>query len=166
LNAVYARLSASGSGFNDGVVANAPNYGLPVDFISVDWTTSSLNFMKAQIDPQLLEKSGTFKYPFSCLYVLESNFTGEQKFNQWSGSVICVFDVYLSWVPIKGLQNHEAYSLCVEDVVTDVINRKENQNWSPVVYNGMIKCRRGPLDFGGENFKQRVAFAMTFGLHQ
>jgi len=36
-----------------------------------------------------------------------------------------VFEVNLSWVPIRGTQSREVYSSCVEDVVIDVFNRVE-----------------------------------------
>ena len=167
LDAVYNRLSNTTTGFNAGIVANAPNYGLSPNFIEVDWTGQSQNFFLAQVDPALLEGTGILKYPFVCLYIKESGNTNDQKFSQFSGVVRCVLEVQLSWRPIKGLQNHEAYANCVEDVVYDVINRLENQDWGkPLVYNGGIQCKRGPLLFGAQNFKQAVGFSMLFGLHQ
>lgn len=167
LDALYARLSSVTTGFNAGILAQAPVYSIPTDFMHIDWANTSRNFAFAQVNPDLLEQSGVFKYPFSCLYVLESGQTGEQKFTQFSGMVRCVFEVYLSWKSMTGKQNHEAYANCVEDVVYDVVNRLENQNWGkPLVYNGMIQCKRGPLVFAAENWRQRVGFSIMFGLHQ
>ncbi len=167
LDAVYARLSDANTGFNVGIANNASNYGLSPNFIQIDWSSASQNFYFAQIDPALLETSGILKYPFACLYTKESAQTGEQRFNQFSGLIRCILEVNLSWTQIKGLQNHEIYSNCVEDVVYDVINRVENQNWGePLVYNGGIQCKRGPLIFGAQNFRQVVGFSMLFGLHQ
>jgi hypothetical protein len=123
--------------------------------------------MFGQIDPLLVEKSGIMTYPFCCLYVRESANTNIQKFNQFSGQVRCVFDVYLSWIPIKGLQNFDAYPNCVEDVVFDVINRELNQDWAmPVVYNGMAQARRGPVIYGAQNWKQQIGFSFVFEVHQ
>lgn len=167
LDAVYARLSSVTSGFNVGIVNQAPNYNLSPNFVEIDWGQNSTNFYFAQIDPLLLEQSGILRYPFACMYIKESAQTGEQRFNQFSGLVRCVFEVHLAWTQIKGLRNHEAYCNCVEDVVIDVINRVENQNWGkPLVYNGGIQSKRGPLVYGAKNFKQPIGFQMLFGIHE
>lgn len=166
VDAVYSRLSAS-NGFNAGMAAQTLVYGLPPDFFIIDWSETSQNFYFDQIDTELLEKSGTIKYPFASLYIYETIQTNDQKFTQFSGVVRCIFEVNLSWTPIRGTQNREAFSSCVEDVVFDVINRVDNQNWGkPLVYNGLIQCKRGPTAFGAQNFKKKLAFLMTFGVHQ
>ncbi len=165
LDAVYSRLSAT-DGFNTSMVTQAAQYSLD-SFIQIDWSTTSQNFMFGQMNPDLLEQTGIFKYPFSCLYIMESAQTGEEKFNQFSGNIRCIFEVYLSWRQIKGIQNFEKYPNCVEDVVFHVINRVENQNWGkPLVYNGGIQCKRGPLAFAGDNFRQRIGFSMMFQVHE
>ncbi len=167
LDAVFARLSDPGTGFNAGIAINALNYNLDPNFIKIDWTTTSQNFYFDQIDSEILEKSGTITYPFACLYIAEAAHTGEQRFTQFSGLINCIFEINLSWVPIRGTQNREAYSNCIEDVVLDVINRVENQNWGkPLVYNGGIKARRGATIMGAQNYKKKIAFSMIFGLHQ
>jgi hypothetical protein len=166
LDAVYARLSAS-NGYNAGIAVQAPLYSLTAASMQLDFSSSSQNFYFDQSDSEMLEKSGTIKYPFACLYILDSMQTNEQKFTQFSGAVRCIFDVNISWVSIRGTQNREIYSSCVEDVVVDVINRVENQDWGkPLVYNGQIQCRRGPTIFGAQNYKKRITFVMAFGLHQ
>ena len=167
LTAVYSRLSSATTGFNPGIATNASNYSLSPTFVQIDWSAQSSNFYFAQIDPELLEKSGILRYPFACMYIKESAQTGTQKFNQFSGAIRCILEVNLSWANIKGIQNTEAYPNCVEDVVFDVINRVENQNWGkPLVYNGGIQCKRGPLIYGAQNFRQVVGFSMLFELHQ
>lgn len=166
LDSVFARLSAA-NGYNAGIATQAPKYGILAPLMSLDFSSSSQNFYFDQIDSEMLEKSGTIKYPFACLYIFDSVQTNDQKFTQFSGAIRCVFDVNLSWVPIRGTQNREVYSNCVEDVVIDVINRVDNQDWGkPLVYNGQIQCRRGPTVFGAQNFKKRVSFSMIFQLHQ
>ena len=166
LDSVFARLSAA-NGYNAGIATQAPKYGIAASLMSLDFSSGSQNFYFDQIDSEMLEKSGTIKYPFACLYIFDSVQTNDQKFAQFSGAIRCVFDVNLSWVPIRGTQNREVYSSCVEDVVIDVINRVDNQDWGkPLVYNGQIQCRRGPTVFGAQNFKKRVSFSMIFQLHQ
>ena len=167
LQQVYSRISDPDTGFNPGLVTNAVVYGLSPTFINIDWSSTSTNFYFGQIDPELLEKSGLVKYPFACMYIKESQQTGTQKFNQFSGAVRCILEMHMSWGQVKGIQNFEAYPSCVEDVVFDVMNRVANQNWAyPAVYNGQIQCKRGPLLFGGNNFKQAIGFSMLFEVHQ
>ena len=166
LDAVFARLSAA-DGYNAGIAVQAPIYGLAAATMTLDFTAASQNFYFDQIDSEMLEQSGTIRYPFACLYILESAQTNEQKFTQFSGSVRCILEVNLSWTPVRGTQNREIYSNCIEDVVVDVINRLSNQNWGkPLVYNGQIQCKRGPTVFGAQNYRKKIGFSMIFGLHQ
>jgi hypothetical protein len=167
LDAMYARLSSPTTGFNPSIVSQAAKYGIPANFVSIDWSATSQNFYFDQIDSELLEASSPIQYPFSCLYILDSAFTGTQKFVQFSGIIRCIFEVNLSWISAKGMQNREVYPNCVEDVVFDVINRVENQNWpEPLVYNGGIQCKRGRTIFGAQNWKKKLAFATLFEIHQ
>lgn len=166
IDAVYARLNAA-DGYNAGITTQAPVYGISASALQLDFSATSQNFYFDQIDSELLEKSGIIRYPFGCLYVLESIQTNDQKFNQFSGLVRCVFEVSISLVPIRGVLNRESYSNCVEDVVIDVINRVENQNWGhPLVYNGNIQCKRSPTTYSAQNYKKTVGFSMLFGVHQ
>jgi hypothetical protein len=162
LTAVYNRLSDPVTGFNPGVVTNAPNYGI-TNPLQVDWSPSSMNFTFGQIDPSLVDDTGILTYPFVTLYTKESAQDGNQRFTQFSGIIRAIFECNLSFIPIKGQQNFEAYGNMLEDVVIDVINRTANQNWGkPITYNGQIQCKRGPVLYGAENFKQQVGFSMLF----
>lgn len=165
--AVYARLSSNTTGVNPGFVANAPNYGIPTTYLNIDWSATSKNFFLGQWSPDMFEQTSICTYPLTCLYILQSRQTGEQRFNQFSGNIQCVFDMWLSWKQITGRIPFENYVNCIEDVVIDVMNRVENQNWGkPLVYNGNIECRRGPLQFAAENFRQRLGFSMLFQVHE
>jgi hypothetical protein len=167
LTAVFARLSTTSNGYNAGIAAQAPLYGLTASTMQLDFSPTSQNFYFDQIEAEDMEKTGTITYPFACLYVRDSVQTNEQKFTKFSGAVRCLLDVNLSWVAVRGTQNREAYSNCVEDVVIDVINRLDNQNWGkPLVYNGNIQCFRGRTVFGARNFVKKISFAMIFGVHQ
>lgn len=167
LDAVYARLSDPTSGFNPRFVTNAGIYGISPTFFQIEWAGTSQNFFFAQVNPDMLEQTSIFKYPMANMFIQESGHTGVERFHQFSGIIRCIFEVWLSWKNIRGKQNHEIYANCVEDVVYDVIQRVENQNWpNPLVYNGDIQCRRGPLTFAAENFRQRVGFSMLFQIHQ
>ena len=165
LDAVYSRLSAS-NGFNACIATQAITYGLLPNFIQINWSANSQNFYFDQIDSELLEKSGIIQYPFACLFILDAIQTGVQKFQKFSGNIRCIFEVNFSWTSIKGTQNREVYSSCIEDAVVDVMNRTENQDWGkPLVYNGNILCHRGPTTFGAENFRKKLTFSMLFELH-
>ena len=166
LNAVYTRLAAA-DGYNFTIANQANLYNINPNDLLLDFSATSQNFYFDQIDAAMLEQSASIKYPFACLYILESAHTGEQKFTTFSGLVRCVFEVTLSWVGVRGTQNREGMSNCIEDSVIDIINRVSNQNWGePLVYNGQIQCRRGPTSFGANNWKKKIGFSLFFGLHQ
>lgn len=167
LDAVYSRLSNATTGFNPSFASQAVQYSISPTFVQIDWSAQSQNFFFAQLGPDMLEQSSIFRYPLAFMYIGESAQIGTQKFAKYSANVRCVFELYLSWKNMKALQNYEKYTNCVEDVVVDVINRESNQNWGkPLVYNGNIQCKRAPVVFGAENFRQRMGFAMLFEIHQ
>ncbi len=61
----------------------------------------------------------------------------------------------------------EVYVNCVESTVISIANEVQNQNWGkPMVYNGGIQCRRGPLTFDGQNWRQKVGFAFLLEIHE
>jgi hypothetical protein len=171
LNAVYTRLSDPEFGYNPGMQAQAPVYGLalpaygtPTNWGLLDFSPTSQTFYFDQIDSEALERSGTIQYPFACLYVLESQETNTVKFTKVSGLIRCIFEVNLSFIGVRGIQNREVYSNCIEDVVLDIINRENNQNWPfPLVYNGMFHCKRGPTVFGAQHWKKKIGFSLMFG---
>ena len=167
LTAVYERLSDVTTGFNQGMIDQLQLYNFTDNFAVIDWSEGSSNFCFDQIDPSDLDKSGAITYPFVCLYILDSLQAGLQKFSQFSGPIRCVLDITLAWNSLSKLYDRERFSNCVEDVMFDVINRLDNQNWgAPLVYNGGIKCRRGPVVSGASNWKKRLTFSMTFEIHQ
>ena len=164
--AVLSRISDPVYGINPGIAVNCSNYSLP-NFLTIDFSQSSVNFSQAQIEPDLLEVSGMVKFPFTCLYTLESAETNTQKFNQFSGVVRSILEINLSWAGIRGMPNFEQYCNCLEDVVLDVYNRTTNQNWpNPLVYNGQIQCKRGAVSYGGDNWRQKVGFSAIFEVHR
>lgn len=157
------RLSDVATGFNPLFQQQAVQYQIPPTFAQFNYAASSTNFVLGQINPDMLEQTGIFKYPFSCLYVLESGEDQHQKFNTFSGVVRVIYDVYLSWGSIKGIFDFEKYCNCVESVVVNIANGLDNQDWhKPVTYNGNIMCRRGPLTFAGENWRQKIGFSLMF----
>jgi hypothetical protein len=171
VQAIYNRLSHPTTGFNATFVENATAHGIPADYISIDFDPQTTkNFAFAYLEPDAIEQSMTASFPFATLYCMESdNLRGDpQKFSSFSGIVRIVFEVFLSWKPILGKAvRFDRYGSCVESAVVDVINRVENQNWGhPLAYNGNIQCRRGPLQFAAENWRQRISFSIIVGVHK
>ena len=164
LNAIQSRLADPSIGFNPTLAAFASQLGLPT-FVQLNFTPQSQNFYRAQLDTSLMESSGILTYPFACLYVKESAQQNIQKFNEFSGQVQVVLEINLSFTSIRGTQNSEAYCNCVEATVMHVINTVNAQNWSPLVYNGQARCRRGPLSFAATNWKQVCGFSFIFEVH-
>lgn len=160
LAAVFNRISDAVTGFNPLFQQQAPLYSVSPTFCQFDFTTASFNFCFGQVDPDQIEVTGDIKYPFACMYVLDSANTNEIKFTTFSGPVRVILDIYLSWGQIRGLPNFEKYVNCVESVVVSIANGLANQDWQkPLTYNGGVQCRRGPLMFAGENWRQKVGFS-------
>ena len=167
IDAALVRLADPLTGFNptwDAATAYYP--GVDAGYFNTDFTDKSKNFVQAQVSPDFLEQSSIFSYPLLCLYVLESTNANTQKFNQFSGAVRLVLEGFLSWQNILGKQNYEKFGNCLESTVVDIFNRVENQNWpNPVVYNGHVTCKRGPVTMAGQNWRQRVGFSLLFEAH-
>lgn len=168
LDAAFSRISNVTTGLNPTWAAYAPTKGLSATLINFDYTINSQNFFFAQLSPDLFEQTGILKYPCACMFILQSAQTGTQKFNKFSGAVQLVLELYLSWGDIKGNKiNFETHGNAVEAVLIDVFNRVENQDWGkPLVYNGGIRCKRGPLMFAGENWRQRIGCSLEFEVHE
>lgn len=164
--AVFQRLSSNSTGFNPLFRQLAGTYQIDPEFCQFDFTEQSTNFMFAQVNSEMLEVTGHIKYPFGCMYTLESAHTNDQKFTTFSGMIQVIFDIYLSWGTTTGIFDFEKYVNCVEATVISIMNVLPNQDWGkPLVYNGGIRCRRGPLTFSAENWRQKVGFSIMIGLH-
>lgn len=165
-DAIYSRLSNPVNGFNPLISTKCSQYGISP--YSIDFSTMSKNFFFGQIDAEALEQSGIFSYPFISVYGLEAicQEGDAQKFSKFSGQVRVLMDVWLSWKSMRGLQDYEVHGDAVEEVVIDVMNRENNQNFlKPLVYNGNVAVRRYPLRLAGENWRQRINFSFIFGVH-
>ncbi len=167
LKAVFSRISSPTAGFNPLFAQQAELYGISPSFALFDFSSRSHNFVFGQISPDQLEESGFITYPFSCMYVLDSVQTNSQKFTTFSGAIRVIYDVYLSWTKITGLFDFEVYVNCVESVVVSIANEVQNQDWGkPLVYNGNVQCRRGPLGFDGTNWRQKMGFSFLLEVHE
>lgn len=162
--AVHARLSDSTTGFNPTLAAISSTYGIRP--FEVNFGSKSFNYVLGHISPDMLEQSSDFRYPLMAIYIQEGAHTGVQKFNNFSGPIRLIIDVWLSWSEIKGLRDFESYADAVNDAIVDVMNRTVNQNWiGGVVYNGNVQFRRGPLLFAGENWRQQLGHSFLFEVH-
>ncbi len=161
LDSVFSTLSNQSTGFNPLFRQQAPVYGIAPDYAQFNFTDTSKNFVRGQVDPDQFEVTGEVGYPFGCLYILESANTNLTKFSTFSGMVRVIFDVYLSWGPIRGIPNFEKYCNCVESVVISSMNTWARQSsfMRPLAYNGSVQCRRGPATFAAENWRQKLGFS-------
>lgn len=164
LASVFTTLSDPIVGFNPLFIQQAPVFEISPTFAQFDFTTTSKNFVQGQVDPDQFEISGEIGYPFGCIYVLESVNSNLVKPTTFSGMVRVIFDVYLSWGSIRGLPNFEKYCNCIESVVISVMNSWNRQAsfTRPLAYNGQVQCRRGPLTFAAENWRQKLGFSFMF----
>lgn len=174
LDLVYARLSNAANGFNATFATTAASSAYQLTPFTINFQlTNSENFFYGQFDPDLLEVTGIFSYPFMTMYVLSSKNQNFEKFSQFSGAVQVVVEIHMSWKNITGRRvNFEKWLNCLEDVMVDLMNRMTHpdgtdaQSWGQTaVWNGDIACKRGALRMAGGNFEQKIGFSLTFGLN-
>lgn len=162
-DAVFSRISDPNTGINPLFRQCATLLGIDPYFLNFDFSPTSSNFYRAYVDPVELDVSGIVTYPFGCMYTLESAQDNHQKFTIFSGLVREVVDIYLSWTEIRGINDFEVYTHCVENAMISFANGTANQNFGkPITYNGNIQCKRGPLTFAAENWRQKVGFSLMF----
>lgn len=168
LDSVFSTISDLTTGFNPLFRQQAAVYGIPPTYAQFDFTDTSKNFVRGQVDPDQYETSGEIGYPFGCLYVLESVNSNLTKFSTFSGMIRIIFDVYLSWGQIRGIPNFEKYCNCVESAVVSAMNTWTRQAsfTRPLSYNGSVQCRRGPAIFAGSNWRQKLGFSFVFQIDE
>lgn len=164
LNQCFARLSDPVKGFNPLYASLLSSYTPELKPIVLDFTGPSVNFAFMQLeDADMLEQSGFVKYPFVNMYTLESANRNLEKFNKFAGQVRVGIEFWLSFPKQRQTFNYEAMPGCVEAVMYHIYNRQDDQGWqNNVVYNGNMSCRKAPLRFAGENWRQRLGFSLIF----
>lgn len=162
--AVIVRLSDTTRGFNAAYNSIAASYNIPP--INLNYTSLSQDFYIGQVNADDLEKSGIFKYPLMALYVVDATNQNFQKFAKFSGNIRVNVDFWQSWGSLRGLHDFEIYGDVFEQAFIDVLNRENNQNFgAPLVYNGDVVIKRGPVALGGQNWRQRITATSLFQVH-
>lgn len=157
---VYARLNAS---FNTTLATVAPTYGVQPFVIDFATVPNSINFFYGKLRREDIERSGVQKGSIIALYTEKSANRNLQKATLFAGPVLVGIDIHMSFRGGKANQDFEAMPDALEDVMLQVMNARNTQNWGmAVVYNGQIGMDRGPVEFGAENWKKTLQFTMQF----
>lgn len=172
LEALLAKLRDGSTGFNKQMDAKAPNYKVkpwkiefPVDLYSNNTT----NFFLGQINPEQISEQGAVGHNRAWMYAFSSDNMNYEKPSNFSGIVRVGLDFNLEWTCSGKDQNFETPSLLLEDVVSEIIQPYNSQNWGlDVIYNGAFSCQRTAVDQSQSgstlSLRQMVLFRLAFQL--
>jgi hypothetical protein len=160
--AVRAVLAEPVTGFNARFAGVALDYGLQP--FSVDWSSASKQVWEAPLDPEDLDATSPARYPLVMLYCVASENRNSRKFATFSGTVEVAVDLHLSWKGGNAPRDADLLADAIEDAVYQIVNEADFQAvaGAPLLWNGDISLRRGPLLMGGEHWLRTLAFRLTF----
>ncbi len=172
LEALLAKLRNPNTGFNFQMQAKASAYRLPplkLDFPPDIYSNNTNDFFLGQINPEQISDQGPVGHNRAWLYAYSSDNQNFEKPNNFSGLVRVGLDFNLEWTCSASDQNFEAPSLLLEDVVSEIVQPYNQQNWgSDVVYNGAFSCQRTMVDQSGSGttreLRQLIMFRLVFQL--
>lgn len=159
---VRAVLAQPVTGFNARFAGVALDYGLQP--FTIDWSPSSKQVWDAPLDPEDLDATSPARYPLVMLYAVASANRNLRKFSLFSGQVEVALDWHISWKRGNAPRDAELVADAIEDTVYQVVNDADFQAVAaaPLIWNGDISLRRGPLLMGGEHWLRTLAFRLTF----
>lgn len=163
--ALLAQFSAANSGFNDRLMALAPNYP-GVEPYQIDWSGTSFNFMFGAVDPDAIEASSTLTFPFLSIDTVNAQDTGTVFASTFSGRVVAVIDVHHSWPNESVLADFSSLVDLTEEAIITCIQDPENQVWNGNLgrVKGGMASSRGRVTFGSENWRQSLRVTVPFNL--
>lgn len=134
----------------------------------IDWSTTSVNFFEAQIDPADLEGSTPIKYPIATLAVLMETNQHLQTFITFSGTVVMELAFYISFKPSAVPRNVEATLSAVTAAVVRTFcdpSAVATANFNgPVTFDRVLQVRRLRLEMGAQNWRVPIKFQFAFRL--
>ena len=151
-------------GFNKTYAALQSSYGAPS--IAFDFTSASANFAQSHATSQMADLSSNYGYPLMLMYASDSDNTRDIKYAVFSGQVILVIDIYISWELENISFDMESWGDAIEDTMYSVFNGMLGTNsftQAGVIYNGELSLNRQPLQFSGENWTQLLSFRLMTG---
>jgi hypothetical protein len=170
LEALLSKLKGIGGmpGFNEIMAEVAPQYRIKpytLDFPEDVYADSTPSFIIGQFNEQTAEMFGVTDLIKVVMFVVRSSNENYEKPNDFSGVIPVGLDFHLAWKLSEMKQNFELLSLATEDVVSELLQPLDKQNWGIVVYDGRLSATRGVVNKDDQgSFRQKLAFRMTFQL--
>lgn len=169
LEACLVKLSDNTTGFNARLRTCAPDYGIKPFAIAFPQTllnNGTPSFVLGKMTPEMMAVHFPSAQTKMAMYVDQAQNQNIEKPRNFSGLVAIGIDLHLQWQLSDNSQLFEPYSLAVEDVMGDVLNLANIQNWGAgVVYNGAFSIIRGPIAVpvdGQGSYRQLVGTRLTF----
>jgi hypothetical protein len=168
-DAVKAQLSATDTGLNDRLAALAAAYAVSfsdsVAPYTIDWSTTSGNFLFGRVNPAAIESSSVFSYPLLTIDTVRAANTNRVKFATFAGPVVATIDVHHSWPEQSVLADFASQVDLTEEAIVSCLNDQDSQAWpGNLLWNGIVSAQRGPIVMGGYGWMQSLQFVCQFEL--
>jgi hypothetical protein len=119
--AVVERLSDEAIGLNPYLAEAATEY--EVDPFEIDFSDTSDNFYKSNINPRQMPDITDFDFPILCVYASKGENTGSRAISAaFDGEVLVCVDVHLSWDGLASLRDFESRLDAVEAALVSSLN--------------------------------------------
>jgi hypothetical protein len=165
LTALLTRLTDAETGFNANLAAVAPTYG--IEPYVVDWSqTTSANFLIGQVDPNALEQSSTFTYPFTTVdtgLVVDDARVVSAVF---AGTIALVIEVHISLESEDFPRYLTPLAQAIEDAMFATVNNRDEIGVymsALLTYNGKWTLQKSSIQFAGNNWRRTLRFTASVG---
>jgi len=168
-DAVLSLLSDATYGFNGLMSMAAKASGLLPVWQPLAFDKPGSNFFLMQLTDATIDVLPTVPLLIGCLYVTGFSNKVLQKPMKFSGPVVVAFDLWPSWSQNKGFPGTEEYLDVFDDVVVDLMNRREGQQLAfvdPVVYKGNLTMRRGVPTIKGTQWRQQLRYEIPLEINR
>ncbi len=172
---IKSQLSDDVNGFNAQVLALADTYGV-VPF-QVDWSPSSKSFLFGRVSPDILEAvsaiqeivsaGSALSYVFLTVDTLSARDTGLVASSTFGGEVQGIIELTLSWEQSDVLPDFSSWAdVCERSMWNALASPAVQAGWQSqnLLFNRKMQFVKGPILFGGSNFRQTLQFQPQFTL--
>jgi hypothetical protein len=162
---VEARLSDQDSGFNYWLSQACASQTPAPDPFEIDWTDGSTNFWHSFTTPEDLDAtSSPGDGPICLVYGRGLENQNLEKFTVFAGTVEIAVEFDLAWEGNPVPSDTESLADATDDAMFQTFNAQSYYaSFSDgVIWNGQLRCGRGPLRQSGPGWRQRLAYQLTF----
>jgi hypothetical protein len=165
ITALLARLSDPDTGFNANLALVAPTYGI-TPWV-VDWDpNTSVNFMIGQVNPDLMEESQAFSYPFTTVDTTAVVDDARVVSATFAGAIGLVVEVTLSYASESLPRVLTPLSQAIEDAFFATVNNLDEIGVymsALLLYNGKWALTKSTISFASQNWRRTLRFTGAVG---